>query len=61
MYLCPHLVRRKTLKSLRASIVHQYVCSKRNRASVPFIHRDKQNIQDIFLNGIFLQLNIYKY
>ncbi len=26
MYLCPHLVRSKTLKSLRASRALQYVC-----------------------------------
>ncbi len=41
------------LKTLAASRVLQYVCSKLNRASVPFIQRDAQNTQDSYLNGIF--------
>ncbi len=35
MCYCAHILRRQ---SLRASRVLQYVCSKQNRASVPFIH-----------------------
>ncbi len=48
-----HKMRRQRLKSLRASYVLQYVCSKLNRASALFIHRDIQNMQDSYLNSIF--------
>ncbi len=37
MYLCPHLVRRQMLK-LHERRVLQCMCSKRNRASLPFIY-----------------------
>ncbi len=43
MYLCPHLVRRQTLKSPRASHAYMCVCSKLNRMSVSFINRDAEH------------------
>ncbi len=46
MYLCPHLVRRQTLKTPQASRL--YVCSKWNRTSVSFINRDAEHAGFIF-------------
>ncbi len=57
-YLCPHLVRRQMLKTLRASRTSVCVCvcvcvSDQNRASVPFTYTDTQNMQNSYLNSLF--------
>ncbi len=50
MYLCPHLVRRQTLKSLRASRALQYVCSAVNEtARLCHSLTEMQNKQDSYL------------
>ncbi len=47
MYLCPHLVRRQTLKSLRASHASVCVCSNKT-ARLSFINRDAEHAGFIF-------------
>ncbi len=45
MYSFTRIVRRQRLKTPQASRTLQFVCSKQNRASAPFIHTDTQNMQ----------------
>ncbi len=59
MYLCPHLVRRQTLKSPRASRAPVCMCAVNETARLSFINRDAEHAGFIF--KVFLQLNIYRY
>ncbi len=50
MYLCPHLVRRQTLKSLRASVC---MCAVNETARLCHSLTEMQNMQDSYLNSVF--------
>ncbi len=65
MCLCPHLERRQTLRSLRASracgvcvcVWCVCVCGNRNRASLSFIHAEKIPIVLLLLHTCRLSTN----
>ncbi len=60
MYLCPHLVRRQTLKTPGAARASVCMCAVNETCtSVSFINRDAEHAGFIF--KVFLQLNIYRY
>ncbi len=49
MYLCPHLVRRQTLKSPRASHVRVCMCAVNETARLCHSLTEMQNVQDSYL------------
>ncbi len=53
MYLCPHLVRRQTLKSLRASRARVCMCAVNEPARLCHSLTEMQNMQDSYLNSVF--------
>ncbi len=54
MYLCPHLVRRQMLKTLRASRASVCMCAV-NETKARLCHSltEMQNMQDSYLNSVF--------
>ncbi len=48
MYLCPHLVRRQTLKTLRAARASVCMCAVNETARLSFINRDAEHAGFIF-------------
>ncbi len=53
MYLCPHLVRRQMLKTLRASRASVCVCAVNETARLCHSLTEMQNMQDSYLNSVF--------
>ncbi len=53
MYLCPHLVRRQTLKTQRASHASVCVCAVNETARLYHSLTEMQNMQDSYLNCVF--------
>ncbi len=53
MYLCPHLVRRQTLKSLRASHASVCVCAVNETARLCHSLPEMQNMQDSYLTCFY--------
>ncbi len=51
MYLCPHLVRRQTLKSPRAARARVCMCAETARLCHSLT--EMQNMQDSYLNSVF--------
>ncbi len=53
MYLCPHLVRRQTLKSSRAARALVCMCAVNETARLCHSLTEMQNMQDSYLNSVF--------
>ncbi len=53
MYLCPHLVRQRMLKSLRASRASVCMCAVNETARLCHSLTEMQNMQDSYLNSVF--------
>ncbi len=53
LYLCPHLVRRQMLKTLRASRASVCMCAVNETARLCHSLTEMQNMQDSYLNSVF--------
>ncbi len=52
-HLCPHLVRRQTLKTPRAARASVCVCAVNETARLCHSLTEMQNMQDSYLNSVF--------
>ncbi len=52
MYLCPHLVRRQTLKTPRAARASVCMCAVNETARLCHSLTEMQNMQDSYLNSV---------